>query len=412
LEGAISEYFPATDSIRTQLYYYDTPEYANGYGGSFDIFYENNEILVAPTMETASAGPDSDIALFKFDLDFNQVSAQLFTHPRDNTGATITKNGANTILASFLLEQGDYNYEQQIWVRELTPNNQLVREYISPADELWFQPQDICQTIDNGYLITTASGYYRNFPQGSTDSVSVFLYYPYLLKLNADLEKEWTMELGFNWPSGGGRRCMFAITPTFDGHYAVVGEGDKTPVGPDTFRTHGIIAKITEDGEKLWERELTWMDTIMHRHLLSDIVTTPDGGFLIGGQANGFVNEDYTVASQQAWLLKLDEYGCLVPGCQGPVSVEDDLPDQPWQPLLFPNPVQDMLSVFLPLHSEAAPISMEIFNNAGQLMKREEGLRTEVTYMLDIGAWPSGAYYIKYGIGKSSNFVTQTFVKQ
>ena len=400
-EGVLMEYFPAEDSIKTHLFYFDLPEYADGFGGFARIkATTDNQILIVATMETATPGPDSDIALFQFDLDFNGIDTLLFVHPWDQTGGIAIKNDENIIMANLTFGQWEHNYPRQIRVRDFASDGNLVNEYITPLDEQWSEPRDIIQTTDGGYLIGSAEGYFLNFPQGPTDSISIFVYRPHLMKLNAALEREWIMPLGYDWPSGGAYRNINDITPTNDGHYVVIGEAEKIPVGPDTSRTLGLIAKVSETGEKFWERELYWMDTIMHRHFLFDITNTTDGGYILGGQANGFVNGDITVAGQQAWLLKLDEYGCLVPGCQGPVSTDAAVPpDLIWEPLLYPNPASNLLSVYFPpWESYDDNIEVEIVDSNGRRLHYAKHLRPEATYLLDVSTWASGVYYLKCAV--------------
>ncbi|MCC6401796.1 MAG: PQQ-like beta-propeller repeat protein [Flavobacteriales bacterium] len=70
----------------------------------------------------------------------------------------------------------------------------------------------------------------------------------------------------------------------------------------------GILVRVDHDGHVVWNRHY---QTGNHQHLIHGLERTLDGGFLLSGTAY-----DSLGISVDGWLLKVDSFGCVVPGCQ------------------------------------------------------------------------------------------------
>ena len=83
---------------------------------------------------------------------------------------------------------------------------------------------------------------------------------------------------------------------------------------------------------------------------------------------------------QPGWLLKVDEYGCLVPDCT-PL-------------LLYPNPVSEALQVYF-----SGPAGQEhhfrILDAQGREWRRFATQLSEVTLLMEVGELPAGVYYLQ-----------------
>ena len=113
-----------------------------------------------------------------------------------------------------------------------------------------------------------------------------------------------------------------------------------------------FIAKVSQEGDLLWYRthvpqevldeglDINPVDTYIH-----GLIETSDGGFLGVGefQVDPFSSDIWPDGFQTAFALKLDEYGCLEPGCEV-VSIEEiDSEDEIYR--IYPNPVSDVLHI-------------------------------------------------------------------
>ena len=159
-----------------------------------------------------------------------------------------------------------------------------------------------------------------------------------------------------------------------------------TLMGPEY--PHGCLLKFNADGDSLWMRsythpstDTTWSDW----HDLRDVIATTNGGFAACGYLLSL--------GQDSWVIKVDSFGCLVPGCQQFDNIAEQGIDL--NILAYPNPTQGRL--FLSFRSARSPQGeFTLLNSAGQVVKRFQpgGASVEIDY--DIGHHPSGMYLLRY----------------
>jgi hypothetical protein len=143
---------------------------------------------------------------------------------------------------------------------------------------------------------------------------------------------------------------------------------------PGTGAHSAWIFRMTAEGELLWERRfirppfqdaLSWFD---------DLAETPEGNIAVLGTTldtfpDGFIHGD-------AWLLILDENGCLTPGCTEVdlvVSVEDLIPltGRPGRLVVYPNPAGEVLTIVLPQVIQGKNSRLRLFSTSGQAVREE-----------------------------------------
>ncbi|MFN9392652.1 MAG: T9SS type A sorting domain-containing protein, partial [Flavobacteriales bacterium] len=97
------------------------------------------------------------------------------------------------------------------------------------------------------------------------------------------------------------------------------------------------------------------------------------------------------------WILKTDEYGCLIPGCH--VSVEElEEADQSF--LVGPNPASRMLNLYVP--GEVKRHNQPLFRLTeltGKLIREFPADTGRTTYMLDVSGYPAGLYLLTLVVG-------------
>ncbi|MDV7398468.1 hypothetical protein RZS08_44090, partial [Arthrospira platensis SPKY1] len=74
---------------------------------------------------------------------------------------------------------------------------------------------------------------------------------------------------------------------------------------------NSILIKISSEGDLLWQRHYRYLEARRSFHRIRSLAAAPDGGFVMAGE----VRDTFNAPFQQGWLLKVDEHGCLVPGC-------------------------------------------------------------------------------------------------
>jgi hypothetical protein len=136
------------------------------------------------------------------------------------------------------------------------------------------------------------------------------------------------------------------ILPKPEGHYWLVGGMYQYGVNPDGVL---ILWELDENLDSLWMRRYWYYEPDGAENAAYSVRSTSDGGLIMCGMTRQGVT-DLLPYMQSNWLLKLDAYGCLVPGCQS-VGVQDYALGLNGFLNLAPNPVQ----AGTPLHITFAP---------------------------------------------------------
>jgi hypothetical protein len=98
--------------------------------------------------------------------------------------------------------------------------------------------------------------------------------------------------------------------------------------------------------------------------------------------------------TQDIWGLKLDDMGCLVPGCDTLVHVPER--DAPWGVSIYPNPTSQFVNVYLSASSkqQLSTVSLELVDMQGRLVRQFTPHLTDTTYMMDVEDLPAGIYVL------------------
>ncbi|MBK9274696.1 MAG: hypothetical protein IPM49_09175 [Flavobacteriales bacterium] len=153
----------------------------------------------------------------------------------------------------------------------------------------------------------------------------------------------------------------------------------------------GMLSRLDSTGTLLWKRYYQTTDLPNYTY---DVRRTLDGGFILAGTAF-----DSALVSQDAWLVKVDSFGCLVPGCQVFDGVQEQVTDLRDALRLWPNPVhaQGQLHVAIDLPAGFAlrgPLRLALTDAAGRLVQ-EHALPDGVSaFSFPVSSLPSGLYHV------------------
>ncbi len=177
------------------------------------------------------------------------------------------------------------------------------------------------QLPDGAYLVPGA--WREDAPGSSTDEDQ----YAALFKYDAGGTFVWRKDHFY-----GRLAALTAIKASGDGSYWMVGSEHGLPLG----KTH--VMKIDTEGDTLFAREYYYYSTEGATSMVLGITPTSDGGLVMTGSARqGQADPEPMLESN--WLIKLDENGCLVPGCQV-VGVREYALDLHQYFSVWPNPTQ------------------------------------------------------------------------
>ncbi len=195
------------------------------------------------------------------------------------------------------------------------------------------------------------------------------------------------------------------IKETSDGGFVSVG----TYIDPDTAYEYGVMVKLDAEGELEWERRYQQSDTTgwLQVNNLYDVteITSGTGGYAACGQvqANG-TGQDY-------WVLRVDDKGCLVAGCDTITSINEISDIDELSLSIGPNPASDYLNVFIPeITSKVSGLSLQIRNAEGKLVEQLEIPAFNSTYILDVSAHARGVYTISLAQSSGKQLATKKLI--
>lgn len=179
------------------------------------------------------------------------------------------------------------------------------------------------------------------------------------------------------------------------GEYWVSGGYYQIPRDPDLATT---IWRVNNDGDTLYSRKYWYFGGEGAANPANyGIDTTSDGGLVLSGMAReGFAGAD--PYRHKAWLLKLDQHGCLVPGCQNVGVQELELALQSALHL-SPNPAKEHITAELLLpegYRLQGAVQAMLLDAQGKEVRVQRMSSTGIALRttLDVSGLPTGLYYL------------------
>ncbi len=287
--------------------------------------------------------------------------------------------------------------------------------YYSPEGDLMLGVQDMILETDGSLIVASL---YGEEIQPAPDNPSDIFFQTYIYKLNSQRQRVWETFIRENtWHQY--RQLRKLIKCTDESGYIVVGgvfeNSEEELVNPNVeIHDWGMMAKISPTGDSLWHRYHYIPLDDQNQHEIYDIKETADGGFIMCGlslQASfGGGTSDGTGAFQQGWLVKVDEHGCLVPGCHLPDAV--DTPSDAIRLQIYPNPTTDFLNIFLKTKERSKDGQFRVVDINGREVKTFEPKDVaEITYSLPVYDMAKGIYFLQYSEGNDLRY-TEKFIVQ
>ena len=267
-----------------------------------------------------------------------------------------TEDGRFILTALEFIGLGDSTFDDEIHSRVYVLNevgDVLAQRKPGNHQEYWTEPGGTILRDDGGFITFWADSYII-IPTVDQLNEQATIWYA-IYDQNGTLVDEGNyldflpttsdfMNIGFQYD-------MRDIIKLEDGNILISG---------DNYR-EAFLMKVSQDGEYIWHRTYSPIEDIENdlgyaETTINTSIPLPDGGFLCPGEFFSFNSPDFPNGKVAALLLKLDEYGCLEPGCQLVGIEEYELRSlQVW-----PNPAgtSATLSVRLPSGVQAERVSL------------------------------------------------------
>ena len=238
--------------------------------------------------------------------------------------------------AELIINGPDKFYSPIVIKTDSNGNVEWKKKYGSTQYSNW-PAYGITQTQDGGFAFCGGVGI--------TDSSNTDEQLPWVVKLNSNGNIVWAdTNSGDNLTSIHVTTYFKDIIELTDGSIVVCGQQlvwyNNKPA-PDKYRWRGVIKKLSASGTPIWTRYYSHpeiVDLSGAVHFLYDIDPTPDGGFVAAGWAS------YTAdGTQSTWVIKVDSFGCLVPGCE--VNSVPKIEPLIAKLKVYPNPTNGVLNI-------------------------------------------------------------------
>lgn len=227
---------------------------------------------------------------------------------------------------------------------------------------------------------------------------------PYLAKMDpSDGSLVWAHQYG---------AAMFSTT-LFAGKECPDGDIIACGVSYNVGQQQGLLLRTATNGDSLWMRNYAFHDSVIDQGSgrFWDVLPTPDGGLIAAGDAYQPFNAPYPPGySADAWVVKVDSMGCIVPGCQLLDGITEQFTNLGDALTLYPNPVHAELHVGIKLPkdlSATGPLMLSVTSLDGKLVLQRQvptsswhssplsgrgtgGAGNEV--VLDVSSLAAGAY--------------------
>ncbi|WP_152605290.1 hypothetical protein [Phaeodactylibacter xiamenensis] len=296
--------------------------------------------------------------------------------------------------ANFNKVRKNYIYQHRIYAIDTLGNVQW--SYLSPIDQLLSKGVSIYAEPDGSVIAAGFKG-----EEFSVNAVSGAINWSpaYIYKLNPQHQLEWEVEFHEPFPTMFGSSLTKIIKASDGTGYLAAGNIHRViSFQPPDADSDGWLVKVSPEGDSFWSRHYRFFEEGVdgETHEIFELKEMPGGGYVMGGQTR--YSYEPSGPSQRGWLLRVDEEGCLVPGCHL-VNTEEEAAAPALSLHLYPNPAQEYLYVLLRDAGIARRrgAALQLLDLQGCILQSHPAGRIdEVTSILPVQGLPAGAYVLRY----------------
>lgn len=258
-------------------------------------------------------------------------------------------------------------------------------------EQTWTDLEHPLDALPRGLIVTGDGGYLHGGITGTYDSsINGFNYKGQIVKLNASMDRDWTLILG---DSTGSTWINFSqIINVSATEYVAVGHCYRDSM------TVGWMIKFNLEGEMIWDSYFSYVpltnSSQWPEHEIYDIKQTYDKGFIMAGSAHDVTLTMAGNPGSFGWLVKTDSVGCLVPDCQDFLNNNEVLKSE-LKLDLFPNPTSSVLNIYYYEPNFSGNVVMGVYDLNGKMIHEWIVTSNDMTYIYDISGLVSGTYVLK-----------------
>ena len=159
----------------------------------------------------------------------------------------------------------------------------------------------------------------------------------------------------------------------------------------------GWIFKLNKEGALIWERQIPYPDSPLRYAEFHNLTQTKDGGYIM----TGFVNDTFPAGSLvvnniNTWLVKVDSFGCLIPGCHLTTAVEEVETIKKTTFNIYPIPASTHLFISIENNQKTADGKFRIISATGIVKKTFSLADIHGPHLVTINDLQDGIYFLQY----------------
>ena len=396
---SLLKYSSNGDTIFTRNYHPALPQQVHEIDCKDLVMLEDGGFLILGRTWVPVWSNFSDMYLLRTDSLGTLLWSQTYGSDLYDRGMQLAFDQNNEIIiagsnSNWITNWTDYIYQNHLLKIDEVGNVEW--EYTSPADELLFRPKDIISTNDNGLLIAAAKGVEQE-PIDMYTPANVYLY-ANVYKLDVDQNVEWETDVANLF---GQNICEInSLKKVSDNSGFVCAGYSLGPVSSGMISDgYGIICKLDTDGDSLWTRSYSFLTEEKHRHSFSEVEEIEDG-FILVGSTRSYSADSIDLPLQRAWIIKVDQHGCLVPGCHLLSDVTEPGAALDIQVNIYPNPTSDYLNVYFRRPVIKGRAVFELLDASGRSVLQFESGHGDITHMVDVSELVAGSYWLTCRVGR------------
>lgn len=295
------------------------------------------------------------------------------------------------------------NYTFQCHIFQVDSIGNVEWDYKSPISSGLRDAANDMVLLDDGSLVVASGVGYEQ----ESSSVNAVYFEKMVFKLSPDRELEWEVKFSEKDTTSWSRTSKI-IKLTDGSGFIVGGMAYEALPFPKYFAVRGWLAKISNEGDIIWTRQHVYLDDGEDEHKIFDMREASDGGLIVCGEAKEW--ESGALYRQQAWLLKLDGHGCLIPGCHLLDDVDENVVS-PLQLAIYPNPTSDYLNFQLQNDQPIKGSQFRIVDMDGSVVRSfQVDTQTNDLYITPVWNWAEGMYLLQFLGGDGNMVISEKFI--